>query len=428
LNLFLKLTLVFFIFTAHLSAIDVNNTKYKQARRNYAKIIGKNDIKKEIKYLKQLIHYGKKIKTNIYKYQVELKRVDKKTKYRRIIKPKKPKVKIRKIKKVKKPKKIKKLKKLKKLKIAKLQNIKKIRKKSKYEIASVSQVGNKIIIKFNKNITKKDIRYFFQKSKRGYQYNFNLNGKFKDAKPTVLAMENVNKIKIFQYKTNILRISFTNKSKLKPIYSVKNRQIVITIYSKKIKKSNFLRVPLLPNQMKQKIVVIDAGHGGKDSGAVGKHRRYEKNVTLKIGNYLYTLLKKKGYLVYRTRSRDKFVSLKYRTKLANLKKADMFISLHANSTVKSKINTSRGIETYFLSPARSARAKRVAAKENKGDMGDMDLKSQGALLTVLNQGKITASNKMAIDIHSNILFSLRKRYGAKEIVDGGVREGPFGFL
>jgi N-acetylmuramoyl-L-alanine amidase len=56
------------------------------------------------------------------------------------------------------------------------------------------------------------------------------------------------------------------------------------------------------------------------------------------------------------------------------------------------------------------------------------LKSQGALLTVLNQGKITASNKMAIDIHSNILFSLRKRYGAKEIVDGGVREGPFWVL
>ncbi|MCK5110546.1 MAG: N-acetylmuramoyl-L-alanine amidase [Arcobacteraceae bacterium] len=281
---------------------------------------------------------------------------------------------------------------------------------------------------FNKNITKKDIRYFTKKGKGNFQYIFDINGRFKDAKPTILIINDIDRVKIVQYRFKTLRISIINKYRLKPIYIIGNKKIIIRVKSIKKRKKKVVYIPSISTKIKRKTIVIDAGHGGKDVGAVGSFRRYEKTVTLNIGKYLYRILKQNGYSVYLTRSRDKYVSLRYRTKLANRKNADMFISIHANAAPKSKVRTGRGIETYFLSPARSARAKRVAAKENKGDMGSMGWSSQSAFLTVLNQGKITASNKMAIDIQKNMLYSLRQRYGAKTIRDGGVREGPFWVL
>ena len=153
-----------------------------------------------------------------------------------------------------------------------------------------------------------------------------------------------------------------------------------------------------------------------------------KNVVLKISKYLYNELRKNGFKVYITRNSDKFIKLRNRTRLANKKNADMFVSIHANSVPKSKANKVTGIETYFLSPARSARAKRVAALENKADMNKISgYSSKNIVLDILNRGKITASQKMAIDIQGNILFYLRKYYGNK-IVDKGVREGPFWVL
>lgn len=127
-----------------------------------------------------------------------------------------------------------------------------------------------------------------------------------------------------------------------------------------------------------------------------------------------------------TRHTDKYIKVRNRTVLANKKNAHVFVSIHANAAPKSKVNKARGIETFFLSPARSARAKRVAAQENKSDIREMNYSSKNALLSVLNQSKITASNKLAIDVHRNMLFSARSRY--KDVVDGGVREGPFWVL
>ncbi len=367
-----------------------NISKYNEARKNYAVIIGKNNKHKEIKYLKKLIYYGTKLKKNVSRYKKELKRLDKNSIITVPVKRKAP--------------------------------------KSKYSIKSVIQSDNQITIMFNKNITKKDIRYFTKKGKGNFQYIFDINGRFKDAKPTILIINDIDRVKIVQYRFKTLRISIINKYRLKPIYIIGNKKIIIRVKSIKKRKKKVVYIPSISTKIKRKTIVIDAGHGGKDVGAVGSFRRYEKTVTLNIGKYLYRILKQNGYSVYLTRSRDKYVSLRYRTKLANRKNADMFISIHANAAPKSKVRTGRGIETYFLSPARSARAKRVAAKENKGDMGSMGWSSQSAFLTVLNQGKITASNKMAIDIQKNMLYSLRQRYGAKTIRDGGVREGPFWVL
>ena len=177
-----------------------------------------------------------------------------------------------------------------------------------------------------------------------------------------------------------------------------------------------------------KTIVIDAGHGGKDAGAVGRGKLYEKNVVYNISKYVKDELRKSGFKVYLTRTRDKYVELSSRTKYANKKKADLFISIHANADPRSKAHRIEGVETFFLSPARSERAKRAAALENKGDMKKMGWSSKNSLLTILNRSKITASNKAAIDVQKNMLHILRKKYGKKTIKDGGVREGPFWVL
>ena len=175
-----------------------------------------------------------------------------------------------------------------------------------------------------------------------------------------------------------------------------------------------------------KVIVLDAGHGGKDSGAVGKGKKYEKVVVFKVTKYLESLLKKRGYKVYLTRNNDRFIKVRNRTILANKKKADIFISIHANAAHKSKVNKMQGVETFFLSPARSERAKRVAALENKSDVRKMSGSTKQAFLESLNRPRITASHKLSIDIQKNMLFSVRKQY--KDVVDSGVREGPFWVL
>jgi N-acetylmuramoyl-L-alanine amidase len=384
------------------STYHENLAKYNEAKRKYISIaMGYSDKKDEAKYLKQLIYYGKKIKKSTWKYEHELKRLYPNEK----------------VKVVKKPKVIKKK--------PVIQNPKpKPVKKSKYSIASVIQEDNKVIINFNKKVSKKDIKYFITKRKKSLNYVFDLNGRFKDAKPTKLHMLGLDRIKVLQYRYNTLRIIFQNKSKIKPVYHISKNSIKITVLNLKKqpkKTQNYVTI-------KKKTIVIDAGHGGKDAGAVGPRRRYEKVVVLNISKYLYKNLKQRGYRVFLTRDKDKYISLRSRTKFANSKNADMFISIHANAARKSRTKIVRGVETYFLSPARSEKAKRVAALENKGDMDAMNWSSKNTFLTVLNQGKITASNKMAIDIQKNILYSLRKRYGKNVIRDGGVREGPFWVL
>ena len=391
---FFNIIIFLILFITSLDASLYNDTykKYTDAKRNYAKIIGYNNKVKEIKYLKELVYYGKKLHKNTTKYTNELQRLSKVVK----LYPK-----------------------IRKIKIL----------KSEYSIKQVYQTDNEVVILFNHKVTKKDIRYFTKKSKKAFQYIFDIKGRFKDASPTKLKIENIDRIKIVQYKYNTLRISVKNRKRLKIIYIVGYKKIIIRL--KKSQEHYYSPTNLYKTntiKIRQKIIVIDAGHGGKDVGAVGSHRKYEKNVTLKIAINLYKILKSRGYNVYLTRNRDKFISLKYRTKLANKKNANMFISIHANAAPKSKLKYAQGIETYFLSPARSSRAKRVAALENKGDMNSMNWSSQSTFLTVLNQSKITTSNKMAIDIQKNILYNLRKRYGLNSIKDGGVREGPFWVL
>jgi N-acetylmuramoyl-L-alanine amidase len=398
---------------------------------------------KEIEYLKKLIRYGDKLGIDTVKYQRELNRIDNTTVVKKnVVKTKSvlKKPTSKKVTYVKEKPPIKKTQK-EKISLKDLFNIKpkqKAKAKKYYSIRSVQQIKNTIIIKFNKKINNSYIDFNERKDKRNYYDDFYIKGNFKDARPTKLAIFGVDRITISQFKKNILKISLRDRKNLKTIYIVNRDSIIIKVLETKsktkktyTKNSSKKKVKLLPSDIfypSKKTIVIDPGHGGRDSGAVGRSRNYEKNVVLGVSKYLKNALEKEGFTVYLTRSRDKFVKLDRRTKYANKKNADMFISIHANAARKSRARKAHGVETYFLSPARSARAKRVAALENKGDMGKMGWGTKSSFLTVLNQAKITASNKMAIDIQRNMLYSLRGKYGKKTIRDGGVREGPFWVL
>ncbi|WP_187918977.1 N-acetylmuramoyl-L-alanine amidase family protein [Helicobacter pylori] len=177
---------------------------------------------------------------------------------------------------------------------------------------------------------------------------------------------------------------------------------------------------------KHKKIVLDAGHGGKDCGAMSVNLVCEKDIVLEVVKFLHKELKKRGYSVLLTRDKDIYIDLVARTELANKKSADLFISVHANSIPKHSTSNAHGIETYFLSTARSERARKVAEQENKDDVNLMDYFSKSLLLNSLNTQRLIVSNKLAIDVQYGMLQSIRKNY--PDVVDGGVREGPFWVL
>ena len=129
------------------------------------------------------------------------------------------------------------------------------------------------------------------------------------------------------------------------------------------------------------VIVIDAGHGGKDSGAVGAKGTMEKDVNLKMAKELKALLEATGrYKVVLTRTDDHLLALRRRIEVARDAQADLFISLHADHNDKTSL---RGASVYTLSEnASDAEAAAAAARENKEDLiAGVDLSSQGAMVT-----------------------------------------------
>lgn len=219
----------------------------------------------------------------------------------------------------------------------------------------------------------------------------------------------------------------TAKTSAKPLIPI---DMEISKIDKKIDETLFNEPKKMSPSSKngKKRIVIDAGHGGKDPGAVGPEGLQEKDIVFNVAMMTAQALKKQGFDVHLTRDDDVFVELSNRTHYANQKNADIFISIHANAvdTKNGEAARGRGVETYFLSPARSERAKLVAQKENSADMVAMDQIAKGTFLNLLNREKIVASNKLAIDTQRNILANLRTRF--KDTADGGVREAPFWVL
>ena len=167
-------------------------------------------------------------------------------------------------------------------------------------------------------------------------------------------------------------------------------------------------------------VVVDAGHGGKDPGAVGPSGLKEKDVTLRVARKVAALLKKQlGVKVILTRSGDRFLPLEQRTAIANAKKADLFISIHTNAARNRRL---RGVETYFLNFALDDEAMQVAARENATSS-----KRIGQLRSILNDimknAKVEESSRLAQKIQKGLVASLKGRYSG--VRNHGVKQAPF---
>ncbi len=174
-------------------------------------------------------------------------------------------------------------------------------------------------------------------------------------------------------------------------------------------------------------VVIDAGHGGKDTGAICCDNKIEKFIVLSVASKLKKKLEAKGFKVYMTRDDDSFVKLPKRTEFANNKKADIFVSIHANAAPnKKKRNIFKGIEVYYLSPAKTKRAEEAASKENAVMFEGKDFYTKNEYLSLLSREKIVESHKLGMDVSTKMLKNVRSHFGT--IVNGGVKPANFWVL
>ncbi|MCR4942300.1 MAG: N-acetylmuramoyl-L-alanine amidase [Campylobacter sp.] len=316
-------------------------------------------------------------------------------------------------------------------------------------LLSASKGNNALNLKFNKSISQKDFKIHSLYKNKIYRNMIDikatLNGKsitYKnflanevrvyplDKQTTRITFispnqQNLN-IKILDSYLVISTSKFLNKEVLVKGLKKQNTQQKYKDFNEEAVQTDTQNFAPAPRASSAKTIVIDPGHGGNDPGAVNG-RLKEKIVVMDIATKLSKELKKRGHRVYFTRNKDKFINLRTRTKFANDKMADIFISIHANAAPnKSKARSMHGIETFFLSPARSERSKNAAALENKSDIDEMNYFSKQTFLNFLNREKIIASNKLAIDIQRESLLALRKRYSG--VSDGGVREAPFWVL
>ncbi len=166
-------------------------------------------------------------------------------------------------------------------------------------------------------------------------------------------------------------------------------------------------------------VVIDPGHGGKDPGCRNR-RLKEKDIVLKVAKRLAQKLKTKlGCQVILTRERDVFIPLEQRTAIANMKKADLFVSIHVNSSPSRR---AYGIETYYLNFASDEEAMRVAAVENAASTRSLS-ELQDLLKGILLNTKLEESRRLAEEVQRSLVRTLGRRY--RRIKNRGVRTAPF---
>jgi N-acetylmuramoyl-L-alanine amidase len=169
-----------------------------------------------------------------------------------------------------------------------------------------------------------------------------------------------------------------------------------------------------------KRIVIDPGHGGKDPGCFARGGIKEKDIVLSLAKILSKKIEKEiGCEVLLTRNGDVFIPLERRTAVANMKKADLFISLHINAHRSKKI---RGLETYFLNMATDRRAVMVAARENATSE-----KNISDLQTILNDlmlnTKLHESSRLAHEVQKGMISQTSRKY--KNVKDLGVKQAPF---
>jgi len=238
-----------------------------------------------------------------------------------------------------------------------------------------------------------------------------------DKKYHIPLPKSMNKLPATRYKKPKIDIKIIDINPKKSIEKVKKNKMIAKerTYSHSSKKYHY---------HKDELIVIDAGHGGHDSGAIGGGKK-EKDLVLSIAKKVGKELKKRGYPVYLTRNSNRFLKLSQRTHIADRKGSVAFISIHANSVPKKHRNRAHGVETFFLQNTRDAKSQRIAVRENAAVLkgAGSRLSKKVIIDSVLNGPKIVQSNKLAIDVQRRIITNLRSKY--RGVRDGGVRHAPF---
>jgi N-acetylmuramoyl-L-alanine amidase len=166
-------------------------------------------------------------------------------------------------------------------------------------------------------------------------------------------------------------------------------------------------------------IVLDAGHGGKDPGAIGVNGLREAGVVLAIAHEVEQQLTERGFEVILTRAGDTFLQLGDRTDIANKHDADLFLSIHANAAKSRQL---AGVETYLLDTRYDRQTARVAARENGTTVAGLsDLHRILASLKLGNNERYAA--RYANLVQSALVRRLRTSYS--DTIDLGVKRGPF---
>ncbi len=251
----------------------------------------------------------------------------------------------------------------------------------------------------------------------------------------------INSFRIGQNSPTKLRVVIESKEKALDKHEFKGRMLIIPLIagryvvgfedSKSSSSSSSKKTTTSKHNTSSKKyryrVVIDAGHGGKDTGAICCGNKKEKLVVFSVASKVKKKLEAQGFKVYMTRDNDSFVKLPKRTEFANKKRADIFISIHANAAPsKRQRNIFRGIEVYYLSPAKTKRAEDAAAKENAVMFEGKDFYTKNEYLSLLSREKIVESHKLGLDVSNKMLKNVRSHFGS--IVNGGVKPANFWVL
>lgn len=185
--------------------------------------------------------------------------------------------------------------------------------------------------------------------------------------------------------------------------------------------------PKKPSLSSKKRIVIDAGHGGRDPGAVGPKKLYEKDVVLDIALKLRDIISANPkYEVFLTRDKDIFIPLERRTAIANLKNADLFVSIHANASTRKE---AKGMETYFLGWSNDEEALKLAARENAISLSKMKkMRPKMDIIDLIKsdlsrENKRDESVKLANYVQRSIVKGIGKKYSNTK--DLGVKQALF---
>ena len=289
-------------------------------------------------------------------------------------------------------------------------------------------VSNKLTLTFKDKI--KSVKYFTIKKSGVVKHVYDIKNAILLSGKTIknIKANGVKSLRIGQFNKNTLRVVIESKYSLEKKHRLKNRTLTIYLPVKTSKQKKVLHKKrpskkyFHTNRRYQKLIILDAGHGGRDIGASNKNV-IEKDLTLSMTLKLRDILKKMGYRVRMTRSTDKTMRLKERTDYANRYKGDIFISIHVNAAPKKRTRNVRyeGITVFYLSTRNIKKRlrKRITHYKSKKRY------SKKASQQMISQWKNRRSKRLAINVRKNILRSLRRHYSVN---DKGIKRQGFWVL